>query len=330
MDASSMNVALVTGAGGSIGSVLCERLIGRGYKVIALDQSEYNLYRLHEKVPVRSAILPLLVDVRHDAVVRSVIGEHAPQVVFHAAALKHVPLLQVQHNALEAVRTNILGTDTVLRAAHDYGVPKVVLVSTDKAVQPVSMMGATKTWAERLVVSYGQIARRTQFSAVRFGNVVGSSGSVVPLWEAQIAAGGPVTLTDRRMLRYMMSIEEAVDLLISASKQPAGMYVLDMGELISMYDLAVQLIAGREIAIEEIGIRPGEKLVERLYDPNHEWVAPTEEAKVLRISTDMQAPIFGDTLALRGLAEFRCFEECVDLIQKTIGWRGAHLLCESL
>lgn len=285
---------LVTGAGGSIGSELVVRLCQLGAaRVVALDISEFNLWRLQERLhdlKVRTPVQYLLCDVRNRFHVSQIFFEHKPDVVYHAAALKHVPLLENMNNTLEAFLTNIHGTRSVLDAVITHRVPQFLLISTDKAVAPLSMMGASKAYAEgycREVAMSGDYD--TQVVIVRFGNVVGSSGSVTPLWEKQIANGGPLTITDTRMVRWFMQIPDAVDLVVHASElaqqefePPLCQYMLDMGDPVNLLDLAKRLIDGRDILIEEIGIRPGEKLVEELRWP-FEATVPTEHPKVVQL-----------------------------------------------
>jgi FlaA1/EpsC-like NDP-sugar epimerase len=276
---------LVTGAGGSIGSELC-RLIVRWQptRLILIEANEFALYEITRKLKGLGDIpvLPVLGSVTDLALVRRTLERHAPDVIFHAAAHKHVPLLE--ENAFEAVRNNVFGTHTLLSAAAEADVPQVVLISTDKAVRPSSVMGATKRWAELIMRHYalqtGDVPRR--YCAVRFGNVLGSNGSVVPLFREQIAAGGPVTLTDERMTRYFMSIHEAAELIVEAGALTTGgdIFLLEMGEQIAIRTLAENMIrlAGLtvrdqtnprgDIAIVATGARPGEKLTEELFfDP---------------------------------------------------------------
>jgi FlaA1/EpsC-like NDP-sugar epimerase len=291
---------LVSGAGGSIGSELC-RLIAdlSPGRLVLLEASEYALYRidfeLHDRLPGR--ILPVLGSVTDDALVRRAIRDNHIAVVFHAAAHKHVPL--VERNPLEGIGNNVLGTETIVDAAFDLGVETFVLISTDKAVHPTNVMGATKRWAELLVRSKAEAARVAgtgqRFTAVRFGNVLGSNGSVVPLFQKQIRAGGPVTLTDPEMTRYFMSIHEAAELIVQAGALAEGgdIFVLEMGSPMRIAELAENMVqlAGYsvrdaanpegQIELVVIGIRPGEKLHEELfYDRNS--VAGTRHPKILR------------------------------------------------
>jgi len=272
---------LVTGAGGSIGSELC-RQIARftPSKLILLDKSENNLFEIEQELRDRHADLDIpieLADVRDQGVVDRIFEKYRPQIIFHAAAYKHVPMMErfPQH----AVSNNILGTYNVAAAAQAYGSEVFVLVSTDKAVHPSSMMGASKRAAELIVQYLDQQGRRghkpaaTNYAAVRFGNVLGSSGSVLPTFKRQIAMGGPITVTHPEMIRYFMTIPEAVQLILQAGALARGgeIFVLDMGEPVKIVDLARDLIRlsglvpDEDIEIKFIGIRPGEKLREELF-----------------------------------------------------------------
>ena len=267
-------VVLVTGAGGSIGSELCRQVARRHPRhLVLLGHGENSIYLIHEDLRgqfPRLKITPVIADVRdHDRLGR-VFQTHRPQVIFHAAAHKHVPLME--RNLEEAVTNNVLGTRNVLAVAEKLGVERFVLISSDKAVNPINIMGATKRITELMVQD---VARRTghNFAAVRFGNVLGSRGSVVPLFKRQIAAGGPVTVTHPDMERYFMTIPEAVYLVLQAAALGWGgeLFVLDMGEPVKIVDLARDLVAlsglrpDKDIEIKFIGVRSGEKLQERLF-----------------------------------------------------------------
>lgn len=279
---------LVTGAGGSIGSELCRQLAGLPVAcLILVDNSEFNLFRiereLHEACPDLE-IQPHLVDVTEGEVVERLFQRYQPQVVFHAAAYKHVPLLEQQ--VREAVRNNILGTRNVALAADHWGADEFVLISTDKAVNPANVMGATKRAAEVYCQNLDDHSL-TSYITVRFGNVLGSTGSVVPLFKAQIEQGGPVTVTDPEVERYFMTTREACQLIMQASVLGKGgeIFVLDMGQPIRIQYLAEQLIRlsgkqpGEEIGIEYIGLRPGEKLTEELFH-EQESLLPTAHQKI--------------------------------------------------
>jgi len=280
---------LVTGAGGTIGAELARQIAAFSpSRIVLVDNSEFALYgiemELRERFPVLTMV-PLLRDVRERAEVEEVLGAEKPEIVFHAAALKHLPM--VEANPIEGVLTNVIGSRNVAEAARAFGASLVVMISTDKAVNPTSVMGASKRIAE----SYCQaldlhearwrtpLANGSRYVTVRFGNVLGSTGSVVPLFQRQLAAGGPLTVTDPEVSRFFMTVREAIELVLQASAlSPDGdargkIFVLDMGEPVKIVDLAHQMIrlAGlrpdRDIAIEFIGLRPGEKLHEELFHP---------------------------------------------------------------
>jgi FlaA1/EpsC-like NDP-sugar epimerase len=290
-------VVMVTGAGGSIGGELC-RQISRvaPRKLILLDHAEDNLFRIQRELEDDRHVHPatlavVLADCKEGERMREVFAEHRPTVVFHAAAYKHVGLMEL--NPVEAVRNNALATRLMARVAGEHEVKRFVLVSTDKAVTPATVMGASKALAEFAVEAAQGRWPRTRFAIVRFGNVLGSSGSVVPIFRRQIARGGPVTVTDRRMARYFMTIPEAVQLVIRAGSLGRGgeIFVLEMGEPVKIWDLAETMIElsglrpGEDIAIEEVGRRPGEKLHEELFNP-YERTQPTAAEKILRAERD--------------------------------------------
>jgi FlaA1/EpsC-like NDP-sugar epimerase len=286
-------VVLVTGAGGSIGSEL-SRQIARvaPRRLILLDHAEDNLFRIQRELEDDRHVHPsslavVLADCKEGERMREVFADHRPTVVFHAAAYKHVGLMEL--NPVEAVRNNALATRLIARVAGEHGVKRFVLVSTDKAVAPATVMGASKALAEYAVEAAQQRFPGTRYGIVRFGNVLGSSGSVVPIFRRQITRGGPVTVTDRRMTRYFMTIPEAVQLIIRAGSLGSGgeIFVLEMGEPVSIWQLAETMIElsglrpGQDIAIEEVGRRPGEKLHEELFNP-HERPQHTPAEKILR------------------------------------------------
>jgi FlaA1/EpsC-like NDP-sugar epimerase len=293
-------VVMVTGAGGSIGGELCRQIARVGpRRLILIDHAEDNLFEivreLEEDRHVRTAI-PVLADCKEQERMREVMAEHRPAVVFHAAAYKHVTMMEL--NPVEAIRNNALATQLVTRIAGETGVSRFVLVSTDKAVKPATVMGASKALAEWAVEAAGTRYPGTTFATVRFGNVLGSSGSVVPIFRRQIAAGGPVTVTDPRMKRYFMTIPEAVQLIIRAgslSVSGGELFVLEMGEPVRIVELAETMIRlsglepERDIAIEIVGARPGEKLHEELFNP-HERPQPTPVQKILRAQRDPVDP----------------------------------------
>jgi FlaA1/EpsC-like NDP-sugar epimerase len=277
----------VTGAGGSIGAELSRQLARLGpRRLLLVDHGEHNLFRIERELrlaAVPCSLEPMLLDVCDEAAVDRMLAQWRPSAVFHAAAYKHVPL--VEENVLAGLRNNVIGTEVMARAALRHGVRTFVLVSTDKAVNPTSVMGATKRLAEMLC---GAMDGPTAFVTVRFGNVLGSTGSVVPLFEEQIRGGGPVTVTHPGMKRYFMTIPEACELILEAGAVGRGgeIFVLEMGEPVRIADLAQQmvrlsgLLPGRDIEIAYTGIRPGEKLEESLFHQG-EMLEPTDHAKLL-------------------------------------------------
>lgn len=300
----SDHVVLVTGAGGSIGSELCRQIVRFSPRLLLLmDICENNMYdiemELKGKTDVR--LVPLVKDVRDRQAVNDIFRKYRPQVIFHAAAHKHVPLMEV--NPEEAIKNNAMGTYHVAQAANLYGASKFVLVSTDKAVNPTSVMGASKRIAE-MIIQYLNTRSDTNYVAVRFGNVLGSRGSVVPLFKKQIAAGGPVTVTDERMIRYFMTIPEAVQLIIQAGALASGgeIFVLDMGEPVPIMELAETLIklSGFEpytdIDIKITGMRPGEKLFEELLTAEEGVNATTHKRIFVAKPTELDTPLIERTL----------------------------------
>jgi FlaA1/EpsC-like NDP-sugar epimerase len=285
-------VVLVTGAGGSIGGELCRQIARvNPRRLVIVDHAEDNLFEilreLEEERHVRTAV-PVLADCKEEERMREVLSEHRPAIVFHAAAYKHVTMMEL--NPVEAIRNNALATRLVARIAGEVGVSKFVLVSTDKAVKPATVMGASKALAEWAVEAAAVRYPATRYATVRFGNVLGSSGSVVQIFRRQIAAGGPVTVTDPRMTRYFMTIPESVQLIIRAGSLSEGsgeVYVLEMGDSIRIMDLAETMIRlsgldpERDIAIEVVGPRPGEKFHEELFNP-YERPQPTPVQRILR------------------------------------------------
>ena len=265
-------VVLVTGGGGSIGSELCRQIAShQPEELIILDIYENNAYDIEQELKRKYPelkLLTLIASIRDKNKIRDVFNKYRPQIVFNAAAHKHVPLMETSPN--EAVKNNVFGTLNVARAADDYGVETFVQISTDKAVNPTNIMGATKRICEMIIQTIGKHSKNTNFVAVRFGNVLGSNGSVIPLFKKQIAEGGPVTVTHKDIIRYFMTIPEAVSLVLQAGAYAKGgqIFVLDMGEPVRIYDLAYNLIKlsglepGVDIEIECTGLRPGEKLFE--------------------------------------------------------------------
>jgi FlaA1/EpsC-like NDP-sugar epimerase len=282
-------VVLVTGGGGSIGSELCRQIVKFNPKqLIILDIYENNAYEIQNEllrhVVNDTDILALIASVRDVNRMEEVFNTYRPTVVFHAAAHKHVPLMEVSPK--EAIKNNVFGTHNLVRLSDHYKVKKFVLISTDKAVNPTNIMGATKRYAEMIIQAYGEHSE-TQFAAVRFGNVLGSNGSVIPLFKKQIQEGGPVTVTHKDIIRYFMTIPEAVQLVLQAGAFAKGgeIFVLDMGEPVKILHLAEQLIrfSGfepyKEIDIQITGLRPGEKLYEELL-MDTEGLTKTENKKI--------------------------------------------------
>jgi FlaA1/EpsC-like NDP-sugar epimerase len=277
-------VVMVSGAGGSIGSELCRQIVRLSpNRLVLVELSEFALYSIEQELAAACAkmntsieLVPLLGSVMHQHRIETAMRSFGVQTVYHAAAYKHVPL--VEHNPIEGIRNNSVGTRRMAEAALAVGVETFVLISTDKAVRPTNVMGASKRLAELVLQALARKSKATRFCMVRFGNVLGSSGSVVPLFRKQIAAGGPITLTHPEITRYFMTIPEASQLVIQAGSMGVGgeVYVLDMGQPVRIIDLAERMIhlSGLEIrdeehldgdiAIEIVGLRPGEKLYEEL------------------------------------------------------------------
>lgn len=295
---------LVTGAGGSIGSEICRQIAKfHPERLLLLGHGENSIYLIHRELINRYGdrieILPLIADIQDRELMFDIMKEYRPDLVYHAAAHKHVPLMEA--NPKESVKNNIFGTKNVAEAAKAAGVTKFVMVSTDKAVNPPNVMGATKRVAEMIVTGLNE-EEKTQFVAVRFGNVLGSRGSVVPVFKDQIAKGGPLTVTDYRMTRYFMTIPEASRLVIQAGYLALGgeIFVLDMGDPVRIVDLAEKVIklSGHtvaEIGIVESGIRPGEKLYEELMSTSE------------RVSKKIQDKIFIGKVEPKSMAEVEDF-----------------------
>jgi FlaA1/EpsC-like NDP-sugar epimerase len=288
----SGKVILVTGAAGSIGSEIVRQLIAYfPSKVILVDQAESALfdleYELSGKVPANVQLIVNVADVSDTRRVSKIFNNHIPDIIFHAAAYKHVPLME--NNPYEAIKTNVIGTRILAELAAELGVEKFVMVSTDKAVNPTNVMGATKRLAEMYTQSMNQLdGVKTKFIATRFGNVLGSNGSVIPLFKKQIERGGPVTVTHPEITRYFMTIPEACELVLEAATMGQGgeVFVFDMGESVKIIDLAKKMITlsglrvDKDIEIRYTGLRPGEKLYEELLN-NDENTLPTHHPKIL-------------------------------------------------
>ena len=290
---------LVTGAGGSIGSELCRQIARLGAaRIVLVESSEGALFEIErELVDDRgyTAAAPVLADVKDRRKLRQVFEKYRPGVVFHAAAYKHVPLLEA--NPLECVRNNVVATRVVAEVAVEWGAKRFVLVSSDKAARPKNLMGQSKAVCEWIVEAYGRREDvETRFVAVRFGNVLGSSGSVIPIFRKQIARGGPVTVTHPDMTRFFMTIPEASALVVQAGAMDGGrVFVLDMGEPVKILDLArnMILLSGKrpdvDVAIDFVGVRPGEKLHEELWNEG-ETVVPTAHPKIMAATRDSVDP----------------------------------------
>jgi FlaA1/EpsC-like NDP-sugar epimerase len=295
-------VVMVTGAGGSIGSELCRQIIEvHPSKLLLIEHSEFALYAIHQELQEKLGknnitLVPLLASIQDDERMREIMSTWHPDTLYHAAAYKHVPL--VEHNPAEGIKNNVFGTLRVAKAAVDSGVSDFVLVSTDKGVRPTNVMGASKRLAEMILQALSFTDPKTKFSMVRFGNVLGSSGSVVPKFRQQIKEGGPITLTHTEITRYFMTIPEASQLVIQAGAMAKGgdVFVLDMGEPVRIIDLARRMIAlsgltikdeeriDGDIEIKVTGLRPGEKLYEELLlgnDPK-----PTSHPRIMKANDD--------------------------------------------
>jgi FlaA1/EpsC-like NDP-sugar epimerase len=322
---------MVTGAGGSIGSELCRQIVKAGPAALLLvELTEFALYAIEHELQSAMAeegapdirLVPLLANVRDASRMAEILRTWKPHTVYHAAAYKHVPL--VEHNPAEGVKNNVLGTLTTAIQAAAHGVSDFVLISTDKAVRPTNVMGTTKRLAEMVLQAQAAVMEgqrqgpvgKTRFSMVRFGNVLGSSGSVVPLFRRQIKEGGPITLTDERITRYFMTIPEAAQLVIQAGAMASGgdVFVLDMGEPVRIADLARRMVELSGLALKDeahpngdieitvTGLRPGEKLYEELLIGDNPL--PTSHPRIMKAHEDflpwdaLQAKLFDLGLAL--------------------------------
>ena len=295
---------LVSGAGGSIGAELCRQILRENPKnLLLVEMSEYNLYAIHKELclvdgddGITTEIVPILASVLNAKALDALIGEWKPDTIFHAAAYKHVPL--VEHNVVEGIRNNVFGTLTLARIAQKHAVADFLLISTDKAVRPTNIMGASKRLAELILQAFALQKSKTRFSMVRFGNVLGSSGSVVPLFRQQIKQGGPVTVTHEDITRYFMTIPEAAQLVIQAGTMAKGgeVFVLDMGEPVRIIELARTMIElsglsvrddanpEGDIAVEVTGLRDGEKLYEELLIGDNPEA--TEHVRIMKANED--------------------------------------------
>ena len=316
---------LVTGGGGSIGQELCRRVAEcHPAELVILDIYENNAYEIQQelfrKYGKSFPLSVVIASIRDTFRIDAIFAKYQPEIILHAAAHKHVPLME--ENPSEAIKNNVFGTKNIFDSAEKHGAKKCILISTDKAVNPTSVMGASKRMCEMMASSYAH--SRTTFATVRFGNVADSNGSVIPLFRKQIAAGGPVTVTDKHATRYFMSIAEACHLVLQATEMAKGgeIFVLDMGEPVNIYDLACAMIqdAGltpeKDIKIDEIGLRVGEKLTEELRSATETMISTANpkifaEMEVPRSRKEMQERLATLAIALAG-------EENKDMIQQAL------------
>ena len=289
---------MVTGAGGSIGSEIVRQILdGKPQKIVLFEFSEINLYSIESEINlikkakgISSEIIGILGDVKDKKRLKDTMYSHNIQYLYHAAAYKHVPIVEYFENISEGIKNNIFGTKSVCDAALECDVEKVVVISTDKAVRPTNIMGASKRFAEMIVQSSDNKSNTSKFCMVRFGNVINSSGSVIPLFRKQISEGGPITITHSEVTRFFMTISEASSLVIQAGEYAKGgdVFILDMGEQVKIIDLAKRLIylSGRNVSydegsegiqIKEVGLRPGEKLFEELLISGKEHKTPNDK-----------------------------------------------------
>ncbi len=340
----SRMVVLVTGAGGSIGSELCRQILRQQpSRLLLLDHSEFALYSIHQELLAACAelggtieLVPLLGSVNQEARLHEICRQYLPHTVYHAAAYKHVPL--VESNPAEGIRNNVFGTLNMARAAQAAGVARFVLVSTDKAVRPTNVMGASKRMAELVLQALAAEAGQTCFSMVRFGNVLGSSGSVVPLFRRQLAAGGPLTVTHADVTRYFMTIPEAAQLVLQAGAMAGGgeVFVLDMGEPVRILDLAHRMVElsgltvrdpehpQGDIEIAITGLRPGEKLYEELLIGDNP--APTGHPRIMKAHEDLLPwqELAGQLECLRIAADGADEQGIRRVLQACVHGYGAH------
>ena len=290
-------IVLVTGAGGSIGSELCRQILAhQPRQLLMVDQTELALFEIEQELISHehgARLVPVIADVADETAIEAVFARYCPSIVFHAAAHKHVPLMERQPG--EALKNNTLATAGLARLATEYGVERFVLISTDKAINPTSVMGCSKRLSEKILQARQHVpGNHTAFLAVRFGNVLGSSGSVIPTFKRQIAQGGPVTVTHQEMTRYFMTIPEAVGLVLQTATLGQGgeIFILDMGQPVKILDMARQMIElsgykpGVDIEIKITGMRPGEKLFEELRHTN-ETHEPTEHPRIFRLKNEL-------------------------------------------
>ena len=323
MDYVKDKTVLVTGGGGSIGSELCRQLVSHKPKCLVIfDIYENNAYDIQQELKIKypdANVVTLIGSIRNTSRLESVFEQYKPDIVYHAAAHKHVPLMEVSPN--EAIKNNVVGTWNVAKMADKYGVKKFVMISTDKAVNPTNVMGATKRICEMIIQSFNEKSK-TDFVAVRFGNVLGSNGSVIPLFKRQIEAGGPVTVTHPDIIRYFMTIPEAVSLVLQAGAYAKGgeIFILDMGEPVKIDDLAKNLIRlsgytlGVDMEIKYTGLRPGEKLYEELL-MNEEGMQDTDN-KLIHIGRPIEFDKEHFYEKLEELKEMAYAEDSADIRKK--------------
>ena len=322
---------LVSGAGGTIGSELVSQIINyKPKEIILIDNSEFLLYKIEKEIEEKNInikINALLADIKNTKRIDSIFNNNKPDIVFHAAALKHVPL--VEKNPLEGILTNILGTINIAESCEKYNVEEMVLISTDKAVNPFSVMGVTKRISEKYCQSLAGNFQ-TNFKIVRFGNVLGSTGSVVPLFQKQLEKGGPLTVTHPKMKRYFMTVREAVELVIQSATlenktKKSGIFVLEMGQPIAIVEIAEQLIrlAGfrpnKDIKIKFTGLRPGEKILEELHYKNEKFLKTKNKSIfVVKPKIEPYEKLFKSLVNLIDLAKNGKLEECYKIMSALV------------
>jgi len=337
----------ISGAGGSIGSEIARQLLKHSpMKIILFDVSEINLFTVERQCAaikkaknLSTEVIPILGDIRDKKNLDYLFKKFQIHHVYHAAAYKHVPLVESPLNIIKACENNIIGTDNLALISAEYNVESFVMISTDKAVRPSNIMGASKRMAEMLIQSLNSAVTKTKFSIVRFGNVINSSGSVIPLFLDQIARGGPVTVTDKNVTRYFMTIPEASNLVLQASQMSEGgeVFILDMGDQLKIYDLAKKLIhlSGRNIAsktgeagieIVEVGLRPGEKMYEELLISGEQ--EPTSNAKIFKSREGYPSPKEVDILIedIKNAIHMNSTNHLIDIFKKNVeGYSDAKL-----
>jgi FlaA1/EpsC-like NDP-sugar epimerase len=319
---------MVTGAGGSIGSELCRQIIKYDPShLVILDRYENSLFEVDLELrgeQNRSNLSTVIGDIQDSSSLKRIFSEQRPQIVFHAAAYKHVPLME--YNPIEAIKNNIFGTKNVLEAASLYGSENFVLISTDKAVNPTSIMGATKRVAEFLTVQMNSVSE-TRFTTVRFGNVLGSNGSVLQVFKEQLTKGGPLTITHPEIKRFFMLTREAVHLVLTAASSGKGgeIFVLDMGEPIKIVDLAESFIRlsgfvpHKEIKIRFTGLRPGEKLYEELFDKTEKMMPSWHKKIMMAIPEDNLIPVINGCISeLERIVHDHSVADLIPLMQKML------------